>query len=36
MLDIDIDSRYGILFVRLFGKLNNYTRLKLKALFSVI
>ncbi|MBR2840855.1 MAG: hypothetical protein IKF01_03180 [Bacilli bacterium] len=30
MLDIDIDSRYGILFVRLFGKLNKYTMFKLK------
>ena len=25
MLDIDIHSKYGILFVRLFGRLNKYT-----------
>lgn len=29
MLDIDIHSKYGILFVRLFGKLNKQTRSKM-------
>ncbi len=29
MLDIDIDSKMGILFVRLFGKLTKETRSKL-------
>lgn len=29
MLDIDIDSKHGILFVRLFGKLTKETRRKL-------
>ena len=29
MIDIDIHSRYGILFVRLFGKLNKQTRRKM-------
>lgn len=29
MLDIDVHSKYGILFVRLFGKLNKHTRGKM-------
>lgn len=29
MLDIDIHSKYGVLFVRLFGKLNKNTRGKM-------
>lgn len=29
MLEIDMDSKYGILFVRLFGQLTNKTRKKL-------
>ena len=29
MLDIDVHSKYGILFVRLFGKLNKQTRGKM-------
>ena len=31
MLEIDIDSKYGILFVRLFGELTKRTRKKLNA-----
>ena len=29
MLEIDMDSKYGILFVRLFGELTKKTRKKL-------
>lgn len=37
MLDIDIYSKNGILFVRLFGKLNNTTRQKMnKEVISLI